>query len=95
MPLRLEIGPKDHGERISACMVRRDNREKVVVPLDAAGAVRRFELLDAVHEGLYQKCQEEPGRAHLRGPHAWKRPSALQQEHGGFIKTMWCERPGL
>ena len=56
VPLRLEIGPKDI-ENNQCVIVRRDNREKIFVSLDEL-ETRIPELLEAVHNGLYEKALE-------------------------------------
>ena len=54
VPLRLEIGPRDM-ESNQCVLVRRDNREKTVVSLDELETAIPA-LLQAVHDGLYQKA---------------------------------------
>ena len=90
VPLRIEIGPKDL-EQNQCCMVRRDNREKAFAPL-AQLEQSAASLLDAVHEGLYQRAKKNL-EEHTYEAHSLEEARALQQEHGGFIKTMWCESP--
>ena len=90
VPLRIEIGPKDL-EHNQCCMVRRDNREKAFAPL-AQLEQSAASLLDAVHEGLYQRAKKNL-EEHTYEAHSLEEARALQQEHGGFIKTMWCESP--
>ena len=87
VPLRLEIGPKDI-ENNQCVLVRRDNREKVVVPLDQLEQ-KVAELLDAVHDGLYQKALQN------RENRTWSATTMeeiveLANTKSGFIKTMWC-----
>ena len=72
-------------------MVRRDNREKAFAPL-AQLEQSAASLLDAVHEGLYQRAKKNL-EDHTYEAHSLEEARALQQEHGGFIKTMWCESP--
>ena len=72
-------------------MVRRDNREKAFVPL-AQLEQSAASLLDVVHKGLYQRAKKNL-EEHTYEAHSLEEARALQQEHGGFIKTMWCESP--
>ena len=52
----MEIGPKDM-EKGQCCICRRDSGEKVFVPLaDLEAKVQ--ELLDAVHDGLFQRAKQ-------------------------------------
>ncbi|EGV00554.1 proline--tRNA ligase [Mycoplasmopsis columbina] len=56
IPLRLEIGPKDF-ENKTVTLVRRDNLEKEVVEL-AKVKDRIGELLDAIHNNLYEQAEK-------------------------------------
>ncbi len=87
VPLRLEIGPKDI-ENNQCVLVRRDNREKIFVSLDEL-ETKIPELLQAVHDGLYQKAlaRREEMTYSVKTldemiENAENRP--------GFIKAMWC-----
>ena len=87
VPLRVELGPKDI-ENGHCLAVRRDNGEKITVSLDEL-QVRIPELLDDVQMSLYSKA-----RTHLETntfcAHSLEEAKNIQDEHGGFIKTMWC-----
>ncbi len=87
IPLRVEIGPKDM-EKDQCCVCRRDNGEKSFVPL-AELEERIPQLLDEVHAGLYAKAKANLD-SHIFEAHSLEEAKALQAEHGGFIKTMWC-----
>ena len=87
VPLRVELGPRDIENGVCVA-VRRDSGEKTTVPL-AELTQRVPELLDAVQKGLYEKAKlnlEE----HIFAAHSIEEAKALQEAHGGFIKTMWC-----
>ena len=87
VPLRLEIGPKDI-EQNQCVIVRRDNREKTFVPLDEL-ETRVTELLQAVHDGLYEKAlNNRENRTYT----ALNLDELIQlaNEKSGFIKSMWC-----
>ena len=87
VPLRLELGPRDIENQVCV-VVRRDNGEKTQVSLaELESAIPA--LLDAVQKGLYDAAKinlEE----HIFPARSIEEAKALQQEHGGFIKTMWC-----
>jgi prolyl-tRNA synthetase len=87
VPLRIEIGPRDIENGV--CMaVRRDNGEKVEVKLsELTGRVP--ELLDTVQQGLFDKARANL-ESHIYAAHSLEEAKKLQEEHGGFIKTMWC-----
>ena len=87
VPLRVEIGPRDIDNNV--CMaVRRDNGEKVSVSLDELAA-RIPALLDAVQDGLYAKAKKNLDE-HCYTAYSIDEAKKLQEENGGFIKTMWC-----
>ncbi len=88
VPVRLEIGPRDI-ENGQCCMVRRDNREKSFVAIEAAADTAKA-LLQQVHDGLYARALKNL-QDHIYEAHSLEEAKALQEEHGGFIKTMWCE----
>ena len=87
VPLRIELGPRDIENGV--CMaVRRDNGEKVSVSLDELTA-RIPELLDEVQAGLYNKAKKNLDE-HSYPAYSLEEAKQLQEEKGGFIKTMWC-----
>jgi len=87
VPLRIEIGPRDIENGV--CMaVRRDNGEKVEVQL-AELTDRVPQLLDTVQQGLFDKAKNNLD-SHIFEAHSLEEAKKLQEEHGGFIKTMWC-----
>ena len=47
------------------------------------------ELLDAVQRGLFERAKKNLDE-HIFEAHSIEEAKALQAEHGGFIKTMWC-----
>ena len=93
VPLRVEIGPKDM-EKDQLRPVRRDNGEKVFVALDEL-ETRVPELLDAVHDGLYQRAKKNLEDHTYAVPLPWRRSRRSMEPEGGFIKTMWCGDAGL
>ena len=87
VPLRIEIGPRDI-ENDQCVAVRRDNGEKTTVAISELTAAVPG-LLDAVHHGLYEKAKANLD-SHIFPAFSLEEAKALQAEHGGFIKTMWC-----
>ena len=87
VPLRIELGPRDI-ENGQCVAVRRDNGEKASVAL-AELAAKVPELLDAVQRGLFERAKKNLDE-HIFEAHSIEEAKALQAEHGGFIKTMWC-----
>ena len=87
VPLRLELGPKDL-ENNQCVLVRRDNGEKSFISLDnLEQEVQKH--LTAVHNGLFQKAKQNL-EEHIFPAYSVEEAKQLQQEKGGFIKTMWC-----
>lgn len=87
VPLRLEIGPKDI-EKNQCVLARRDNGEKCFVPLDTL-VQSAHDLLDAVHQGMFEKAKRNLTE-HTYDAETLAEAKRLQEEHGGFIRTMWC-----
>ena len=88
VPVRVEIGPRDM-EAGQCVLVRRNDGEKTVVKLeDLEAAVKQ--QLELVHKGMYEKALANV-KQNTYEAHSLKEAKKLQQEHGGFIKTMWCE----
>lgn len=87
IPVRVEIGPKDI-ENNEAVIVRRDNREKIVVSLDEL-ETKITETLEVVQNALLEKAKKHREE---------KTYSAVTLEDfieiadnkPGFIKAMWC-----
>ena len=87
VPLRIELGPRDIENNV--CMaVRRDNGEKISVSLDEIDG-KIHELLDAVQQGLFDKAKKNLDE-HIFEAHSLEEAKRIQEEKGGFIKTMWC-----
>ena len=87
VPLRLEIGPKDI-EKGQCVIARRDNGEKSFVALEDLEATVPA-MLDAVHDALYAKAAKNL-EEHTYTASSLEEAKQLQEEKGGFIKTMWC-----
>ena len=87
IPLRVEIGPKDM-EKNQCVLVRRDSGEKIFVSLDELESTA-LALLDSIHEGLFNRAKKNL-EDHIFAAHSLEEAKKLQEENGGFIKTMWC-----
>ena len=87
VPLRVECGPRDL-ENGQCVLVRRTDREKVVVKLeDLETAVQ--EQLKVVQQQMYDKAKRNLDE-HIYEAHSLEEAKRLQEENGGYIKTMWC-----
>ena len=87
VPLRLEIGPKDI-EKNQCVLARRDNGEKSFICLDEL-ETSAAQLLEQVHQGMYDRAKKNLTE-HTYDAETMEEAKRLQQEHGGFIRTMWC-----
>ena len=87
VPLRLEIGPRDI-EQGQCVLVRRDNREKVVVKLEDL-VTEIPKALQAVHDGLYEKALKNLEEKTFTA-HNYDEFLDIAENHPGFIKAMWC-----
>ena len=87
VPLRVEIGPRDL-EAGQCVLVRRNDGEKTVVALDALEEAVK-EQLASVQQGLYEKAKKNL-EEHIYPAFSIEEAKQLQEERGGFIKTMWC-----
>ena len=87
VPLRLEMGPRDL-ENGQCVLVRRDNGEKTFVAL-AELEQKAGELLQSVHDGLFERAKRNL-EEHTYAASTLEEAKAIQEEKGGFIKTMWC-----
>jgi prolyl-tRNA synthetase len=87
VPLRVECGPRDL-ENGQCVIVRRTDREKIVCKLeDLEAEVAR--QLEEVHNGMFARAKKNL-EEHIYEAHSLEEAKALQDEHGGYIKTMWC-----
>ena len=87
VPLRLEIGPKDI-ENNRCVVVRRDSNEKIFVSLDELEQ-RVPELLQEVHDGLYQKALDRRAAMTFTA-RDYAELKDIADNKPGFIKAMWC-----
>ena len=87
VPLRLEIGPKDI-ENNRCVVVGRDSNEKIFVSLDELEQ-RVPELLQEVHDGLYQKALDRRAAMTFTAKD-YAELKDIADNKPGFIKAMWC-----
>ena len=87
VPVRVEIGPKDMENGVCVA-VRRDNGEKVTIRIDELAECIPG-VLDDVQNGLYAKAKKNLDE-HTYTAYSLEEAKQIQQEKGGFIKTMWC-----
>jgi prolyl-tRNA synthetase len=86
--LRMELGPKDLAKG-QAVLVRRDDRVKVSVPLDAV-AEQAQSMLDAMQASLFARAKQ------FRADHTFEVNTLGElkaRADDGFLLAQWCERP--
>ncbi len=87
VPLRVECGPRDL-ENGQCVLVRRVDGVKTVVALaDLEAAVA--EQLELTHVEMYNKAKKNL-MENIYEAYSLEEARQIQQEKGGFIKTMWC-----
>ena len=87
IPLRVEVGPKDI-EAGQAVVVRRDTREKYVVPFAELEA-KIGEILEKMQEDMFNRAlahREENTHTATN----WEEFTDILEKKSGFIKGMWC-----
>ena len=87
IPLRVELGPKDI-EKNQAVIVRRDTREKYIVPIEEIPA-KAASLLDEIQTNLYEKAKAHR-EAHTYDVTTYEEFCKTVEEKPGFIRAMWC-----
>ncbi len=87
VPLRLELGPKDM-EKNQCVLVRRDSGEKTFVSLDGIEDTVA-KMLDDIHDGLFARAKKNL-EDNTFPAFSLAEAKQIQEEKGGFIKTMWC-----
>jgi prolyl-tRNA synthetase len=88
VPVRMEIGPRD-AQNNSVMLVRRDNRVKEAVPVDALQA-RLPELLEEVQHVLFQRALEFRAR-NTYYTESYEEFKHIIAEKRGFVRVKWAE----
>lgn len=87
IPTRIEIGPKDI-ENNQVVVVRRDTREKIVVPMDEI-TTKLAEILETIQKDLFEKAKTFLD-SHIDSAVTMDEMVGKFQDNRGFIKAMWC-----
>ncbi len=88
VPVRMEIGPRDV-QNNSVMLVRRDNRVKEVVSLDAL-ETRLPELLEEVQQALFQRAVEFRNQ-NMHYTESYDEFKQIIAEKRGFVRVKWAE----
>ena len=87
IPVRVELGPKDL-EQGQCVLVRRDTREKTIVPLaDLETAVPA--LLEQIQKDMLERARAHRD-AHIYDAHDYEEFKDIVETKPGFIRGMWC-----
>ena len=90
IPLRIEVGPKDVAKG-AAMVVRRDNRDKASIALEAL-ADKVPELLERMQGELFDRAVALRA-AHTHRVESYEEFKAVLAEQGGFIEAHWNGSP--
>ena len=90
IPTRIEIGPKDI-EKNQVVVVRRDNREKIVVSLDEI-AVKLRDILEQEQQDMYDRANEFL-QGHIDTATTMDEMVEKFKANRGFVKACWCGDP--
>lgn len=69
-------------------MVRRDNQEKIEVPL-ANLKEKLAEVLETIHQSMFQECEKRVAQKTTIATNMQEFEKNLN-ENQGYIKAMWC-----
>lgn len=87
VPVRVEIGPKDI-EAGQCVLVRRDTREKIIVPItELEGKIT--ELLVTIQKDMFERAKAHRG-AHTYEAVTYDEFKDIIASKPGFVKAMWC-----
>ena len=90
IPVRIEIGPKDI-ENNQVVVVRRDNREKTIVPLPEI-AVKLRDILETMQHEMYDRAKEFLD-SHIDTAVTMDEMEEKFKANRGFVKACWCGDP--
>lgn len=90
IPLRVELGPKDLAAG-QCVLVRRDTREKTIVPFEGLEA-KVQELLESIQENMYARAKKHLDES-IYDAHDYEEFKEIVNTKPGFIRGMWCGDP--
>jgi prolyl-tRNA synthetase len=90
VPVRLELGPRDI-QKGQVVLVRRDNGEKVDVPVEnLVDTLNR--LMDDIHISIFNKALSFREK-HTHNAKSFEELKSILDEEIGFVRAMWCGDP--
>ncbi len=90
IPARIEIGPKDI-EKGQVVIVRRDNREKIVLPVDEVAEKLRG-VLETIQSDMYNRAKDFLD-SHIDTATDIEEMKEKFAQNRGFVKACWCGDP--
>lgn len=87
IPTRIEIGPKDI-ENNQIVIVRRDNREKIIISFDEIEKKLPI-ILESIQKDMYNNAKKFLD-SHLYEANSFDDMKKIAKEKIGFIKAHWC-----
>ncbi|NMM65324.1 proline--tRNA ligase [Clostridium sp. P21] len=87
VPVRLEVGPKDI-EKNQVVLVRRDTREKIIVPMDEL-ETKIPSLLDDIHNSMFEAAKKVRDEKTSTAVNMDEFKDIVENKTG-FVKAMWC-----
>lgn len=88
IPLRLEIGPRDLQN--NQCVVaKRNNGEKITLPLDDNLSDTIKKILDDIHDEMYQQAKTFRDE-HINTATTFDEFVEILNTKGGYVKLPWC-----
>ncbi len=87
IPVRIELGPKDIEEN-QVVIVRRDNREKIIIKIDELNE-KLPKILETIQTDMYNKAKKFLD-THIESATSMDEMIQKFQEKKCFVKAMWC-----
>ncbi|MGN8738848.1 proline--tRNA ligase [Bilifractor sp. HCP3S3_D3] len=87
IPIRIELGPKDI-EKGQAVLVRRDTREKTIVPIEEIPQQVPV-LLETIQTDMFRRAKEHLD-THIYDATDYDTFCKTVAEKPGFVRAMWC-----
>ena len=87
IPIRIELGPKDI-EKGQAVLVRRDTREKTIVPIEEIPD-KVSALLETIQADMFRRAKEHL-ESHIYDATDYDTFCKTIAEKPGFVRAMWC-----
>lgn len=87
IPIRIELGPKDI-EKGQAVLVRRDTREKTIVPIEEIPQQIPV-LLETIQADMFRRAKEHLD-THIYDATDYDTFCKTVAEKPGFVRAMWC-----